>query len=122
MPDAPREKAVTGPNAIGAYRVIGSLTEKKHPADGLTVTVQFGDGAVGTIANPQSYADGGPAWRMTWGDPLSIRYSVASLLSSYDYLLSENINMAEATRRLRLMRRARHQLYRTTIKDTPDAE
>lgn len=122
MPDAPREKAVTGPDVVGAYRVIGSLTEKKHPADGLTAHVQFGDGAVGTIANPQSYADGGPVWLMTWGDPLAIRYSVASMLSSYDYLLSEDINMAEATRRLRLMRRARHQLSRTPIKDTPDAE
>lgn len=96
--------------APGAYRVIGDLADKKHPADGMTASVYFGDGAVGTIANPQIYADGGPAWQMTWGNPMAIRYSVASLLESYDYLLSGNINMAEATRRLRLMRAARRAL------------
>lgn len=32
--------------------------------------------------------------------------SAATVLDSYDYLLSENINLKEAIRRLRIMRRA----------------
>ena len=89
---------------IGAVRVIGDLANPKHPADGLTASIAYGGGAFGTIPNPQSYADGGPVWRMTWGDPIGIRYSVASLLETFDYLLSSGVNMTEATRRLRLMR------------------
>ncbi|KKL06391.1 hypothetical protein LCGC14_2596470 [marine sediment metagenome] len=81
--------------------------EYPHPADGMTGEVELGDGAWGTIINPQSFADGGAEWVMRYGDPASIRYTVASLLGSYDYLLSDNINMKEATRRLRLMRAAR---------------
>ena len=76
----------------------------------LTVQVSVGDGAVMDIINPQSFEDGGPEWRMRYGDPLSIRYEVATLLSSYDALLSDDINMTEATRRLRLMRARRLQL------------
>ncbi|KZX99020.1 MULTISPECIES: hypothetical protein [unclassified Sulfitobacter] len=78
-----------------------------HPADGMTGEVELGGGAAATIINPESFADGGAEWVMRYGDPASIRYTVASLLSSYNYLLSENINMKEATRRLRLMRAAR---------------
>jgi len=48
------------------------------------------------------------------GDPLSIRYEVAALLSSYDALLSDDINMTEAARRLRLMRARRRQLCERT--------
>lgn len=44
---------------------------------------------------------------MRYGDPESIRYTVASLLSSYDYLLSGEITQREAIKRLALMRRAR---------------
>ena len=80
----------------------------------LTVQVSVDDGAVMDIINPQSFADGGPEWRMRYGDPLSIRYEVATLLSSYDALLSDDINMTEATRRLRLMRARRRQLCERT--------
>ena len=78
-----------------------------HPADGMTAEVIVGDNAAMTIVNPQSFSDGGAEWVMRYGDPVSIRYTVASLISSYDYLLSDNINMKEATRRLRLMRAER---------------
>lgn len=44
---------------------------------------------------------------MTYGDPIGIRFAVASLLDSYDYLLSADITSAEAIARLRVMRRAR---------------
>jgi len=81
---------------------------------GLTAEVSVGDGAVMDIINPQSFGDGGPEWLMRYGDPLSIRYEVATLLSSYDALLSDDINMTEATRRLRLMRARRRQLCERT--------
>ena len=81
-----------------------------HPADGLTAIVEIGDNAAMEIINPQSFAGGGPEWQMRYGNPEPIRYVIAGLLSSYDALLSEEITMAEATRRLRLMRAARRQL------------
>jgi len=80
-----------------------------HPSDGMTTHVDCGDGAVMTIIDPRSFEDGGPEWVMRYGNPESIRYTVASLLSSYDYLCSGHITMADATRRLRLMRQARRE-------------
>jgi hypothetical protein len=97
----------TNPRAPGAVRVVGSLTERKHPADGMTAVVQMGDGAAATIINPQCLDEGGPGWHLTWGNVEGVRYTAASLLESYDYLLSGNISMAEAARRLRLLRAAR---------------
>jgi hypothetical protein len=38
------------------------------------------------------------------------RYSAAAVIGSYDYLLSGGITMAEATRRLRLLRERRRVL------------
>lgn len=78
-----------------------------HPADGMTQTVDCGDGAQMTIIDPRSFADGGPEWVMRYGEPKGIRYSVASLLESYDYLLSDEISAKEAARRLSLLRAAR---------------
>lgn len=80
-----------------------------HPADGMTTGVDCGDGAVMTIIDPRSFEDGGAEWVMRYGNPDSIRYTVASLLGSYDYLCSGNITMAEATKRLRLLRQARRE-------------
>ena len=80
-----------------------SVSKPPHPADGLTVGVDCGGGATMTIADPRSYEDGGISWQMTWGNPEPLRYVVASVLGSYDYLLSGSITMAEATRRLRLL-------------------
>lgn len=93
----------------GDVRVIDN-TPGGHPADGMTATVSMGDGAFSSIINPQSFEDGGPEWVMRYGNPESIRYSVASLLDSYDYLLSDHLTMGEATRRLRLLRAARKAL------------
>jgi len=90
----------------GHYRVTTN-TPGGHPADGMTAVVSMGGGAFATVINPQSFAEGGPEWVMRYGNPEGIRYSVASILESYDYLLSGNINMTEATRRLRLLRAAR---------------
>lgn len=90
---------------VPTYRVTKS--DPPHPADGLTAVVQIGDGAQVEIINPQSFADGGPEWRMRYGDPEPIRYTVAGLLGCYDALLDSNITTAEAIRRLRVMRAAR---------------
>lgn len=93
-----------------AFRVIGNLSNPRHPADGLTAHVFVGGGAVHSICNPQSFTDGGMVWRLTYADAGSLRHAAASLIESYDYLLSGNINMTEATRRLRLLRSARRLL------------
>lgn len=93
----------------GHYRV-REKTPGGHPADGMCIDVSFGDGAYGaygTLINPQSFDKGGPEWVCRYGNIVSIRYAVAGLLESYDYLLSSEITMAEATRRLRFMRGAR---------------
>lgn len=116
---APRAPAVDwtpSPETEGAYRVGHSLGG--HPADGLTASVQLGDGAYSTILNPQSFEDGGLIWCLTWWDDVEpIRHTAASVIESYDYLISSNISMAEATRRLKLLRNARKGL-RTILKET----
>ncbi len=84
-----------------------SQSNPPHPADGMSQSVACGDGAHMSIIDPRSFDDGGPEWVMRYGDPSSVRYCVASLLSSYDYLLSDSITFEEARRRIKLLRRAR---------------
>lgn len=69
--------------------------------------VDAGDGAVMSIPDPKTFYDGGPAWQMRYGNPNAVRYEVASLLESYDYLLGSDINNTEAVKILRIMRNAR---------------
>ena len=95
---------------VGDVRPHQKSMPNGHPADGMTASVSFGGGAVGTIIDPRSFADGGPEWVCRYGDIESIRYTVASLLESYDYLLSSEISQAEAIRRLRMMRAGRSAL------------
>lgn len=79
-----------------------------HPADGMTLEVELGGGAWMTILDPRSFADGGLGWSLTYsGDVSDYRHVAASALGSYDYLLSADITMTEATRRLREARRIR---------------
>jgi len=78
-----------------------------HPANGMFAQVHVGDDAWMTIIDPRSFEDGGAEWVMRYGDPEGIRYSVASGLASYDYLLCGEITTTEAVRRLRIMRNAR---------------
>lgn len=76
-----------------------------HPADGMCIHVPVEDGeAWADIIDPRSFADGGPEWVMRYGNPNSIRYTVAALLASFDYLLSGNISNKEAMSRLGIMR------------------
>jgi hypothetical protein len=91
----------------GTVRVRGGRVEGRHPADGMVADVHCGDGAHMSIINPQSFKDGGPEWVMRYGNAESIRFTVAGLLESYDYLLSGNITTNEAIRRLRMLRSAR---------------
>jgi len=82
-------------------------------AKGMAAEVDLGDGAVATIIDPRSFTYGGPEWVMRYGSPASIRFVAASLLESYDGLLSDHITTREAVRRLRLMRNARALLLAT---------
>lgn len=78
-----------------------------HPADGMALEVDLGDGAWSTIIDPRSFEDGGLEWTLRYGCAEIVRFTAASAISSYDYLLSGEITMKEATRRLREMRRVR---------------
>lgn len=103
---------------VGDVRVNGPTPNGGHPADGMTATVWLGDGASSSIVNPQSFEDGGVEWVMRYGNPESVKYAAASLVESYDYLLSDEITMKEATRRLRLLRAARLALLRAKEQET----
>lgn len=92
---------------IGDFRVHRGGIAGPHPADNMTATMTMGGGAFMTFINPQSFAAGGPEWTCRYGNVEGIRFTVASILSSYDYLLSGAINSAEAIRRLRLLRAGR---------------
>lgn len=75
----------------------------------MTLEVDHGDGAVSFIPDPLACADGGLEWRLRYGDPRAVRFIAATVVASFDYLLSDDINMVEATRRLRQMRASRRQ-------------
>lgn len=81
-----------------------------HPADGMTIHVPVqvdGETVTMDILDPRSFSDGGLEWIMRYGNAESVRYTVATVLSSYDYLLSGEITMTEAIHRLRTMRQMR---------------
>jgi len=79
-----------------------------HPADGKVANASYGDNWHMTLKDPT--AETGLVWIMTWGNPESVRYSVASILQSYDYLLSGSITHKEAAKRLRMLRGAHQAL------------
>lgn len=79
------------------------------------MTVEVGDGAAHFITNPA--ADPHLQWVLRYGRQFGTEeqraevleraeMAAATVISGFDYLLSNNINMKEATRRLRLMREA----------------
>lgn len=84
------------------------------PPKGVTAEVDCGDGAWMSIVNP--YHEDSIEWQLRYGSATYVRYVAASLVSSYDYLISDNINMEEATRRLRLMRAKRRELREEALK------
>lgn len=79
-----------------------------HPADGKIADVHVGDGAFVSIPDPS--ADTSLEWIARYGMVERVRFAVASILASYSYLLSDEISATEATRRLRIMRRAAREL------------
>jgi len=73
----------------------------------LTLEVDCGEGAFMSIVDPRSFQNGGVEWRLRYGSPDEVRFVAATLIASYDYLLSQGITKAEAVKRLTLLRRAR---------------
>jgi hypothetical protein len=92
----------------GHYRVRGITPGGGNPADGMTIDVSFGGGAVGSIINPT--ADPHPEWVSRYGNVEGIQYALAGFLETFDYLLSGAITHKEATRRLRIMRGVRRSI------------
>lgn len=88
---------------VGTFRVRGM--NGNHPSDGMTADVVVGDGAAMTIPVPDH--DPGAAWVARYDNIEAIRFTLAALLESYDFLLSDSIGAMEAERRLRLMRAVR---------------
>jgi hypothetical protein len=75
---------------------------------GSTIMVPTGGNAVMTVPNPD--ADPHVEWLLRYSrdlnDPKAGRFSAAEVVASFAYLLSNQITMTEATRRLRVMRQA----------------
>lgn len=78
-------------------------------ADQLVKYVTVDDGAVMSMMNPLSFTDGGLSWTLRYGNAencKAVGVRAASVLDSYDYLLSGAITTTEAIRRLRILRAA----------------
>ncbi|MGB5901992.1 MAG: hypothetical protein WBH00_03990 [Xanthobacteraceae bacterium] len=86
-----------------------------HFCNDMTRQIHVGDGAYMSIVNP--WKDSGLEWQLCYGGYEVVKYVAASVVDSYDYLLSSDISMTEAIRRLRIMRAARKQL-RPTLPDS----
>lgn len=78
-------------------------------AEKLIRFVTVDDGAVMSMMNPLSFADGGLSWTLRWGSPeqaKAVGVRAATVLDDYDYLLNGAITTKEAIRRLRILRAA----------------
>lgn len=93
---------VDSPDAPGIMSFKRSL--HGHPADGSVAHLSTGGGAHMTLINP--WADNHLEWVARYGNVEAVRYSIAGVLASYGYLLSDRITTAEAIRRLRMLRKA----------------
>lgn len=81
---------------------------RRHFCNDMTAEVHVGDAAFVTIVNPTH--DSGLGWQLRYGDAETVRFAAASVVSSYDYLLSDGCSSKEAIRRLRILRTARRAL------------
>ena len=70
------------------------------------LVVDVGGGARMFVAAPNSMNEGSLEWRLRHGDAVAMRFQAASVVSSTSYLVSGEISMKEATRRLRIMRKS----------------
>lgn len=86
-----------------------------------TKQVDVGGGALMTIVNPRG--DPSIEWMLRYAGDLNDlsygRFAAASLIANYDYLLSDQITLKEATARLRLMRIARRAAAKPTEPTLP---
>ena len=81
----------------------------------LTMNVDHGDGAGASIPDPAAFKDGGLEWCLRYAPGAhNCNFQAASVVESFDYLLSNYISMKEATRRLRQMRAARRERIKST--------
>jgi hypothetical protein len=76
-----------------------------------TLVVDVGDGAKMFVPAPDLKDEGALEWQLRYGNPTAVRFQAASIVSSTEYLISKQISMREATRRLRLMRAAYRAQY-----------
>jgi len=87
------------------------------------ITVDCGDGASHAIVNAAN-EDDHIEWLQRYGSTElreKHRLAVAFLLESYDYLLSDRITQREAIERLRILRRARAELFNAEADRTEPA-
>lgn len=75
------------------------------------LVVDVGDGARMFVPQPNSRTELGLEWRLRYGDAVNMRLQAASVVASMSYLISSELSMQEATRRLRLMRAAYRAQY-----------
>ena len=75
-----------------------------HPADGMTLIADVGDGAEMRMLDPRSFAEGSLIHGLCWGDAERLKYVAASTLMSYHALVTPNLSQREAIRRLRILR------------------
>lgn len=81
---------------------------KEIPARDCLSHVDCGDGAIMDMPNP--YSEDSLEWGLRYGNPERMRFVAAAVVASYSYLLSSEIPMKEAIRRLRLLRARRAEL------------
>ena len=65
----------------------------------------------GTFTNPEASEEGGLEWLQRYGTEKALvknRFLVASVLQSFEYLISDAITAKEAVRRLRVLRNVRN--------------
>ena len=74
----------------------------------LTQFIKHGDGAGGSIPDVLAKADGGLEWCLRYAHQHhNTNLQAAAVVSTFDYILSDEITMKEATRRIRQMRQER---------------
>lgn len=105
--DTPAEERSTVPTGNGG---VGPVVagEGRYLAT-LCRDVDVGDGAI------MSCPAGELEWQLRYGNSTWVRFITASVVASYAYLLSEEINFKEAARRLRLLRRAQRYTNETAL-------
>lgn len=86
-------------------------------ANGYCTHLRVGDTPASTyqMAFPNPVSDPHLGWALAHAESRAASLSAASALETFDHLLSDQINMEEATRRLRLLRAARRELVNGAV-------